>query len=85
MLHVKPGKNQGRSELMYKWEDSLEVEHDVVAVITRVRFPVFPFYFQKCAGPMDESEKRSERESWKKAPPGFEPGTSVLLGQRCCH
>ena len=46
MLHVKPGKNQGRLELMYKWEDSLEVEHDVVAVITRVRFPVFPFYFQ---------------------------------------
>ena len=46
MLHVKPGKNQGRLQRMHKWEDSLEVEHDVVAVITRVRFPVFPFYFQ---------------------------------------
>ena len=66
MLHVKPGKNQGRLQRMHKWEDSLEVEHDVVAVITRVRFPVFPFYFQyqvKCTGPMDESEGESWEES----------------------
>ena len=33
-----------------QWEDSLGAEHHVVAVNTRVRFPVFPLFFCKGGG-----------------------------------
>lgn len=57
-----------------QWEDSLVVEHGVVAAITRVQFPVFPFEkvttlrakseFKKYPTNRQTSEKASRVAQW---------------------